>query len=379
MAADPLLTLTRAAVALARPTPSFQLALAAAQPLVAPELVGETWAREMADAARRAGEPMERRAVERALRDVRDELEDIEWDPAAVTPTSQVHRATVDGDAVAVKVVRPGVAESRRSDLRVIDGLAGPLGAAVPGLEVGAVLRELRERLAEELDPEHEGDTARRLARALRGHPTLTVPMPVSRLTTDRVLVSEWMDGRPLAPDGDGGRAAAEAVVRFHVGSARFGLVHADPHPEHVLALGDGRFAFLDAAASRSVDAGRVDLGVAALDALRAGDAAALGEALQALGWLPAAAGPDALALAQELAPELLGGECVLDVALLVRMRDRVLGRLDAIAGLVLQARVAPEDLWPLRMLLGIGLVLAPLGVRADWLALGRAAAAEGF
>jgi ubiquinone biosynthesis protein len=383
MGADQLRGLARTALALARPTPSFQLALAAAEPLVPAVLVGERFAQEMAAAAAKARDPLPLKSVEKALRDAwgakpSDELDDLDAEPAAVTPTSQVHRGELDGAPVAVKVLRPGVAESRRNDLRVVDGLAAPLGAAVPALDVGRVLREVRERLAEELDLEHEGDASRRLSRALRDHPTLWVPMPVSRLTSERVLVAEWADGPSFDSIADR-ESAARAIVRFHVGSARFGFVHADPHTEHVIALDGGRFAFLDAGASRQVDAARVDLAVEALDALTAADGQALGRVLERLGWLPADAGPDALALAREIFDGFLDGPALLDVDAVVAVRDRTLDRLDAIAALALRTTVPAEDLWPLRMLGALGLVLAPLAVRADWPALLREAAVEGF
>ena len=60
-------------------------------------------------------------------------------------------------------------------------------------------------------------------------------------------------------------------------------------------------------------------------------------------------------------------------------MRDRALGRLDRVAALVARTTVPPEDLWPLRMLVGLALTLAPLGAREDWVAVAREAASEGW
>jgi hypothetical protein len=366
MAAEDLRALARAALALARPTPSFRVALAALRP--PPELVGETLGREAAAAAADVRAFDARKALRRV-----DELEDVSPDPVAVTPTSQVHRAVLDGAPVAVKVRRAGVAEAVRTDLRIVDALARPLGTALPAVDVTRLLAEARERVGEELDLEHEGDATRRMARALRSHPEFTVPMPVSRLTSEDVLVMEWIEGAPPTA------ADAPAILRFFVGSARAGLVHAEPHVDHVLRTADGRLAVLDAGASRRVDAGRVDLAVAALDALAGDDGAALGRVLESLGWLPAGDGPEALALAREIGAELLGGEATLDLALLVTMRDRALARLDRIAALAARTTVPPEDLWPLRMLGGLALTLGALGGRGDWVALAREAAVTGW
>src|SRR5947199_89282 len=69
-----------------------------------------------------AHEPMSMRTVERSLRDAwgvdpTDELDELDPEPAAVTPSAQVHRGVLGGDAVAVKVLRPGLAGSVRQDL----------------------------------------------------------------------------------------------------------------------------------------------------------------------------------------------------------------------------------------------------------------------
>jgi hypothetical protein len=81
------------------------------------------------------------------------------WDPVPIASASigQVHRAmTHDGEAVAVKVQYPGVAEAMASDLANIGLLFGGLGQLFPGFEPGPVVAELRERLTEELDYANE-------------------------------------------------------------------------------------------------------------------------------------------------------------------------------------------------------------------------------
>jgi predicted unusual protein kinase regulating ubiquinone biosynthesis (AarF/ABC1/UbiB family) len=379
--------LVDAALGLARSTTSGRVALAASAALVPPALQPPALRGALADAAAQAAEPVPFAAVQRALRAAwdappADELDDLESAPAAVTPTGQVHRGVLDGAPVAVKVQRPGLAQVVRADLALLDTLAAPLRLAFPRLDAGAALAEVRERALDELDLEHEASVQRRLARGLRDDPELLVPAPVLRLAHPTVLVGAWVDGEPVgalagAPEAERA-AAARALVRFHVGSARRGLVHADPAPGHALRLADGRFAFLDAGSSRDVDPARVDGAVDALDALADEDGAALGAALAALGWLPAAEGQRALDLAWHAAGPLLAGEAVLDVAALEAVRERALERLDE--GLALAAVGTPvaEDLLPLRMLGALALVVAPLAPELDWLGEVRAAATGG-
>ena len=53
---------------------------------------------------------------------------------------------------------------------------------------------------------------------------------------------------------------AAAQLVRFVLGATAAGIVHADPDPEDVLVLPDGRLAILDFGAWRELDRDRVIL-----------------------------------------------------------------------------------------------------------------------
>jgi len=195
------------------------------------------------------------------------------------------------------------------------------------------------------------------------------------------VLVSAWVDGTPVGALTDPAERAeaADALVRFHVGSARFGTVHADPHPADALRMADGRVAFLDFGAMRQVAPTRVDDGVKALDALLDGDAEGLGAALDRLGWLPAEVGATALVLGRELFEGHLEGPSRLDAAAVVETGERVAARGEALWPLVQMTSVPPEDLWPLRMLGSLATLLARLDVEEDWPALLRGAASDGW
>lgn len=391
MAADALDALLETALGLARSTTSGRIALAAAAETVPASLVLEPLRPVLlpafADAAARAREPLRPRVVERVLREAWDEppgdvLDDLSDEPVAVTATSQVHRGVLDGAPVAVKVQRPGLAEVVRADLALLDTVVGPVRLVLPRLDVAGAVREIRARTLDELDLESEASAQRRTARALRGDPELVVPEPVLRLCHPSVLVAAWIDGAPLgalagAPPAER-EAAARALVRFHVGSARRGLVHADPSPRHVLRTPDGRFAFLDFGATREVAPARVDLALVALDALADEDGEAFGAALAALGWLPASDGPLALELAWRALEPLLAGPAVLDVPALAAVQDRAFARVDDLLVLATRAALAPEDLLPARMLGTLALVLAPLAVELDWVEVLREAAAGG-
>src|SRR5919197_3355146 len=143
-----------------------------------------------------------RRVIEEDLASrVRDVFDHVEEEPFALASLGQVHRArTRAGDDVAVKGQHAGVAEAVERDLRNL-GVVGPIVKRLaPGLDAGAVLAELRERISDELDYEIEAQHQRRIERRFRGHPHVHVPSVHTELSTRRVLVSEYVEGIP----GDG-------------------------------------------------------------------------------------------------------------------------------------------------------------------------------
>lgn len=349
-----------------------------------PRPAGEQVAAELERAAASAREPLDIKQVEGVLRDAWDEkpgavLDELEPEPRAVTPAFQVHRATHDGSAVAIKVMRPGLASAVRNDLTLLESLTAPMAAAFPAADAAATMGEIRERLLDELDLETEATVQRRFHRALRSHPFLTVPRPVMELCHEQVLVSEWVDGVPLreAPDPD---EACARLVLFALGAARTGLIHADPNPDDALVLEDGSLAIVDFGAWREVDPQRVAHGADALDALLADDTEAFTAALGHLGWLPADRAPAMLALIRELLEGLLGpGPVRLDHETVLTVRDRVIGRSAEVASLVRAGALPPEDLWPARAFAMLVGTIARVGATGPWPELAGAALREGW
>ena len=230
-------------------------------------------------------------------------FDDFDEEPFALASLGQVHRArTRGGDDVAVKVQHPRVAEAVEADLRTL-GAAGPiLKRLAPGLDAGAVLAELRERISDELDYEVEAQHQRRLERAVRGHPHVRVAHVHTDLTSRRVLVSEYVEGVPgdgIARLDDAERdRVGEIAFRFFFGLAwRDGTVAGDPHPDNCILCPDGRLCLLDFGLLRDLDpdylGGERDIA----RAVAASDAQRVHDGMSALGYLPdpAAFAPEAL------------------------------------------------------------------------------------
>jgi predicted unusual protein kinase regulating ubiquinone biosynthesis (AarF/ABC1/UbiB family) len=170
---------------------------------------------------------------------------------AAAASLGQVHRARwPDGRSVAVKIQYPGVADALAADIRVLAAVSGTVARLAPAIALPPLVAEMRVRLLEELDYLHEAAVQRRFAAAYRDDDEAVVPAVV--LARPRVLVSEWMDGTPLASVAiDGEQRDRDTLAlryqRFMLGAPqRTGLLHTDPHPGNFRLLDDGRLGVLD-------------------------------------------------------------------------------------------------------------------------------------
>jgi predicted unusual protein kinase regulating ubiquinone biosynthesis (AarF/ABC1/UbiB family) len=172
--------------------------------------------------------------------------------PIAAASIGQVYKARMhDGRDVAVKVQYPGVASAVRADMQNLGMILRLMKRIAPGLDPQALGDEIRSRIDEELDYELEAANQRTLARIFRGHPFIVVPDVVTRLSRERVVVSEFVSGRGFEeikqlPQEERNRIG-EIIFRFYFGCMyRHHQFSGDPHPGNSLLLDDGRMAFLD-------------------------------------------------------------------------------------------------------------------------------------
>jgi predicted unusual protein kinase regulating ubiquinone biosynthesis (AarF/ABC1/UbiB family) len=171
--------------------------------------------------------------------------------PIAAASIGQVYRARHEGREVAVKVQYPGVASAVRSDMQNLGLILRLMKSIAPGLDPQAMGAEIRDRIEEELDYELEAQNQRTLARIYRDHPFILIPDVLTELSREKVIVSEFVNGRRFeefktCSDAERDRIG-EMIFRFYFGSM---YIHrqfsGDPHPGNCLLMDDGRMAFLD-------------------------------------------------------------------------------------------------------------------------------------
>ena len=180
----------------------------------------------------------------------------LDREPISAASLGQVHKGVLkNGEKVAVKVQRPGLREQITLDLYIVRNIAAWLNRNV-GLirsDLVALIDELGKRVFEEMDYCNEASNAEAFAQLHAHNPRIAVPRIYREATSRRVLTMEWIDGvkltnleavRELGIDPD-------ELVQVGVNCSlqqllEHGFFHADPHPGNLLALPDGRLAYLD-------------------------------------------------------------------------------------------------------------------------------------
>jgi predicted unusual protein kinase regulating ubiquinone biosynthesis (AarF/ABC1/UbiB family) len=308
---------------------------------------------------------------------IRDLFDDFDEEPFAAASLGQVHRArTTDGADVAVKVQHAGMAETVEADLRSL-GLVGPMiKRLAPGLDAGAVLAELGERISDELDYEVEAQHQRRLERRFRGHPHVRLPRVYTALCTRRVLVTEHVEGLridAIAHLSDAERdRIGEIAFRFFFGLVwRDGTVAGDPHPDNCILAPDGRLCVLDFGLLRDLDAAYRDGERGIMRALAAGTAEAVHDGLAGLGYLPDPGAFDPGALLEHLgtAGEWLVAQGFrrVDTEYVVRIMELGYPPRSPHFASMRHMRMPPPTLLLRRMELQVLALLGELRAGADW------------
>ena len=213
-------------------------------------------------------EPRER--IEAALQaelgtDLDSIFAEFDWEPLAAASIGQTHRARLmTGEAVVVKIQRPGIEDAMERDLAALGLLADVAQRRTPigrGIRSGDTLGQFAQSLRAELDFRREADAMVEMAERLDPATGVRIPGIHRRLCTRRVLVQERFEGGTLADaatlnDPGVDRAAlADQLVRSTLDQVMtLGFFHADPHPGNVFVLADGTLGLIDFGATGRLD-----------------------------------------------------------------------------------------------------------------------------
>ena len=178
--------------------------------------------------------------------------------PLGAASIAQVHKATLlDGTTVAVKVRRPGVAESMAEDIMLMKHLLA-LGEFASNshrdilLSLEGFIEEIERTTASEVDFTSELHNLMRFHDELADEEEVTSPVAYPQYSCESVLVMEFVQGteishtQALREQGIDVSALARRVCQSYVTQVLDdGFFHADPHPGNILVR-DGEVVWID-------------------------------------------------------------------------------------------------------------------------------------
>lgn len=177
-------------------------------------------------------------------------------EPVSAASLGQVYKGQLtDGRPVAVKVQRPGLREQITLDLYIVRNMALWIKRYTRFVrsDLVGLVDELGTRIFEEMDYIHEAENAEHFATLHRHNQRIAVPKIHRHLTKRRVLTMEWIEGIKLTQVKEVQALGLDPEDMINVGVncsleqlLEHGYFHADPHPGNLLALADGRIAYLD-------------------------------------------------------------------------------------------------------------------------------------
>ncbi|NBX65472.1 MAG: AarF/ABC1/UbiB kinase family protein [Proteobacteria bacterium] len=155
---------------------------------------------------------------------------------AAAASLGQVHKATLhDGRIVACKLQYPDMASAIEADLAQLKLVFSLYEKVDSAISTKHIHEELSERLREELDYKLEARRGKLYAAMLAKEKSVKVPEVIESLSTERLLTSTWLDGKPIldfkeASVEQRNRIAMSLFKAWYTPLYGYGTIHGDPH-----------------------------------------------------------------------------------------------------------------------------------------------------
>lgn len=180
-------------------------------------------------------------------RPVEEIFDSFDETPLGAASLAQVHHAVYRGRHVAIKVQRPGIADTARGDIDIMRRLAHLTETYFPSLtpvNLAGMVDEFADQIRKELDFQLEANNMNQFACNFANDDTLHVPEVFPELCTRRLITMEYLDGisisdtRRLAAEGyDMELIARRGAILGFKAIFQHGFFHADPHAGNVIVL----------------------------------------------------------------------------------------------------------------------------------------------
>jgi predicted unusual protein kinase regulating ubiquinone biosynthesis (AarF/ABC1/UbiB family) len=164
----------------------------------------------------------------------------------------QVHEGTLNEKKLAIKIQYPGVADSLKSDLKIVKPFARML-FNISDKDIEYYMAEVEHKLLEETDYELEVKRSIEISTACSHLAHLRFPTYYPDLSAGRIITMDWMEGMHLDaflatnPSQEVRNKAGQALWDFYDYQVHvLKMLHADAHPGNYLFAPDGSIAVID-------------------------------------------------------------------------------------------------------------------------------------
>ncbi len=189
-------------------------------------------------------------------RNIEEIFSEFDKEPIAAASIGQVYNAVLkDGEKVVIKVQRPDIEETIKSDLEILKRVSGSIQDIIKdyNIDMKEMLEELSSQLLRELDYNFEAVNAVKMKRIFQNSDEVYIPEIHMEYTTKRVLIMERIEGIKLSDidlirekGWDTKKIAHIGVKAFLRQVFDFGFFHADQHPGNIFVLSESQIAYID-------------------------------------------------------------------------------------------------------------------------------------
>ena len=175
--------------------------------------------------------------------------------PIAAASVAQVHKLETPNGTRAVKILRPNIERTMELELRAMKRVAYSAqkhgSAEVKRMEPAAFIDTMARSLTREMDLRFEAGAASEFAEIAAIDSYVYAPAVDWERTSQRVLTTEWIDGRSLTNPGPMSPEQridlANRITRGFLACALdHGFFHADLHEGNMILAPDGRLVLVD-------------------------------------------------------------------------------------------------------------------------------------
>lgn len=187
---------------------------------------------------------------------VDDAFKEFNNNPLAAASIGQVYEAKLEtGEDVIVKIQRPNIEETIKSDLEILRGMAVALKDINKDIDIDlvSIVEEFQTQLLRELDYNFEAINAIKFKKIFGNSDEVYIPEVYSEYTTRKVLVMEKIIGVKLSDidkinelGWDTKKVSEIGIRSLFTQIFEHGFFHADPHPGNIFVLNKNCISYID-------------------------------------------------------------------------------------------------------------------------------------